>query len=59
MLLETSEVDFLHHIGARMASGELHEVLDRVVAFVTQLSSNAIPALFTCLKKMISCCARR
>src|SRR5579863_9833955 len=37
MLLETSEVDFLHHIGARMASGELHEVLDRVVAFVTQL----------------------
>jgi signal transduction protein with GAF and PtsI domain len=37
MLLETSEVDFLHHIGTRMASGELHEVLDRVVAFVTAL----------------------
>ena len=35
MLLETSEVDFLHNIGTRIASGELHEVLDRVVAFVT------------------------
>jgi len=35
MLLETSEVDFLHKIGTRMASGALHEVLDRVVEFVT------------------------
>ena len=35
MLLETSEVDFLHHIGTRIASGELHEVLERVVEFVT------------------------
>ena len=35
MLLEASEVDFLHTIGTRMVSGELHEVLDRVVEFVT------------------------
>jgi uroporphyrinogen-III synthase len=35
MALETSEVDFLHNIGTRLASGELHEVLDRVVEFVT------------------------
>ena len=35
MVLETSEVDFLHNIGTRLASGELHEVLDRVVEFVT------------------------
>jgi uroporphyrinogen-III synthase len=35
MLLEASEVDFLHKIGTRMVSGELHEVLDRVVEFVT------------------------
>lgn len=35
MVLETSEVDFLHTIGTRMASGALHEVLDRVVEFVT------------------------
>ena len=26
MVLETSELDFLHKIGTRMASGELHEV---------------------------------
>ena len=35
MLLEAFEVDFLHNIGTRMASGELHEVVDRVVEFVT------------------------
>jgi uroporphyrinogen-III synthase len=35
MVIETSEVDFLHNIGTRLASGELHEVLDRVVEFVT------------------------
>ena len=35
MGLGTSEVDFLHNIGTRLASGELHEVLDRVVEFVT------------------------
>jgi len=35
MVLETSEVDFLHNIGTRLGSGELHEVLDRVVEFVT------------------------
>jgi uroporphyrinogen-III synthase len=35
MLLDTFEVDFLHKIGTRMASGELHEVVDRVVEFVT------------------------
>jgi uroporphyrinogen-III synthase len=35
MVLETSELDLLHNIGTRMASGELHEVVDRVVEFVT------------------------
>ncbi|MFZ0964773.1 MAG: GAF and ANTAR domain-containing protein [Terriglobia bacterium] len=35
MVLETSEVDFLHNIGTRLTSGELHEVLERVVEFVT------------------------
>ncbi len=35
MLLETFEVDLLHKIGTRMACGELHEVVDRVVEFVT------------------------
>ena len=35
MLLDTFEVDFLHKIGTRMASGELHKVVDRVVEFVT------------------------
>jgi len=35
MVLETYEVDLLHHIGTRMASGELHETLDRVVEFIT------------------------
>ena len=35
MLLEASEVDLLHNIGTRIASGELHEVVDRVVEFVT------------------------
>jgi uroporphyrinogen-III synthase len=35
MSLETSEVDFLHEIGTGVASGALHEVLSRVVEFVT------------------------
>ena len=34
MVPETSEVDFLHNPGTRLASGELREVLDRVVEFV-------------------------
>lgn len=37
MLLEASELDLLHNIGTRMASGELHEVVERVVEFVTGL----------------------
>lgn len=35
MNLETSEVAFLHEIGTQVASGELHNVLERVVEFVT------------------------
>jgi uroporphyrinogen-III synthase len=35
MGIESSDVDFLHEIGARIASGAVHEVLDRVVEFVT------------------------
>jgi uroporphyrinogen-III synthase len=35
MGIESSDVDFLHEIGTRIASGAVHEVLDRVVEFVT------------------------
>lgn len=35
MSMETSEVDFLHEIGTQVATGAVHEVLDRVVEFVT------------------------
>ncbi len=35
MSIATFEVDFLHEIGTQVATGAVHEVLDRVVEFVT------------------------
>lgn len=38
MMTEHSEVDFLHEVGSRIAAADpLHEVLDRIVSFISDL----------------------